>query len=169
MNALPAKLLSLMAVAAEMRVNGSGWNEIAARVGRAARNCRRWPVRFPLEWARFYLRAETPQLLETGREAGATLRKLMRDDDARLNLSAAKALFREHCTARDRFEKEEAAQATRALSPDDERALRTLSFLRGMSDEQFNAFVWRLLASLEPEPHDGGAEAEHRPGAIRPG
>jgi hypothetical protein len=149
MSALPPQLLPRLALAAELRVNGSTWNEVAARVGRSVRCCRRWPLLYPAEWHRCYLRAVRPHQLEAGYEAGVMLRKLGRHEDPRFALPALMALFREHCAALARFEKAEAKQAASepALSPEDERCLRNVARLRQMSDEQFSATFEHLLIS----------------------
>jgi transposase len=87
------ELLRRLAAAAELRAAGNSWEKVAARLGRAADTCRRWPSRYRSAWDRLYRAAEQSQLTEARAEATAILRQQLRSEDAKETRDAAKALL----------------------------------------------------------------------------
>ena len=78
--------------AAEMRLLGSPWSEIAGEVGYSEADVRVWPRLFDRRWFRAMRRAERRVYLTAGLEALTALRGLLRSDDEKTRRDAAKTL-----------------------------------------------------------------------------
>ena len=104
------EMLRLLAAAAELRAAGNSWEAVAAKLGRAADTCRRWPTRFRTAWERLYQRAEHNQLTESRAEATSILRNQLRLEDTKEKRDAAKALLA--AATRERSAKSEPPEPT---------------------------------------------------------
>ncbi len=88
----------LVAAAAELRVAGSSWEKVAAKLGRTADTVRRWPRLYPDLWADATRAARRELAAETDAETIATLRNLLRSESEAMQRDAAKALLALHRT-----------------------------------------------------------------------
>jgi hypothetical protein len=87
------EMLHLLAAAAAHRAAGRSWETVAARLGRSAETCRRWPQRFREAWRTLYRAAERDCTTEGRAEATAILRDQLRLIDTKEKRDAAKALL----------------------------------------------------------------------------
>jgi hypothetical protein len=145
----PTEILSLMAVAAELRAAGSPWEAVAQKVLRSPRTCRSWSERYPHDWQRLYCAAEDKLLAEAAAEAMHFLRRLLRSKDEWILQNTAKFLVSERREARSRQD----AAATDADNRDSDWS-PFLAHLETLSDAQLQAFlddfVARRLAQASP-------------------
>jgi len=105
----------LLAAAAEMRATGKSWENIAARLHRAADTCRRWPRRFAVTWNELYRTAEQRQMAEARAEATSVLRTNLRLEDAKQKSDAAKALLAAAIRDRDRKQDKSSETSTTVI------------------------------------------------------
>jgi hypothetical protein len=131
------ELRELLATAAEMRAEGTGWEAIAAKVRRSADTVRRWPQRHPQEWQRLFREAEERLVAEASAESVLVLRKSLRDPDDRVRREVARTLVTAR-TARRRQEKKTAAE------PTDDRE-RVAAFLAGHDEAALRRMLEELL------------------------
>lgn len=83
-----------LTLAAEMRMGGSTWEAIAARLRRSPETVRKWPREYPDLWRLVTSEAERRLATEAEGEAVVVLRQLLGSDDAKIRWHAAKALVR---------------------------------------------------------------------------
>jgi hypothetical protein len=157
-------LLGLLAVAAEMRVNGKSWAAVAARVQRSPETCRKWPREYPDAWRRLYREAEEHLIADAAAESVVVLRSLLRSEDERTRRDVARFL----ATLRLNLRKLEGKQPRPAATPDNDAA-RILAYLEDLDDAQIQSLRAELLA--RQLPYDGGPAAApadpagpHQPG-----
>jgi hypothetical protein len=93
MRAPSPSFLRLLAVAADLRADGNGWDVVATKVGRRPETCRRWPERYPAEWEQLYEAAEDQKVREARAESRAMLRQQFRKDVPKEMRDAAKSLL----------------------------------------------------------------------------
>jgi hypothetical protein len=83
-----------LTLAAELRIGGSTWEAIAARLRRSPETVRRWPREYPDHWRQATSEAERRLAAEAEAEAVVILRQLLCSADDKLRWHAAKDLIR---------------------------------------------------------------------------
>ncbi len=147
-----------LAVAAELKAAGASWATVAARVGRAADTCRRWPGLYPDLWQRFARQAERQQLADAGAEGLVVLRTMLRSEDEKIRRDVARILI----TLREQAR----AAEDRAAPPPADDFGRIESYLEGLDDGE----AGRLADELGPDAGPGGATGAAAPdGEAEPG
>jgi hypothetical protein len=145
----PSEVLTLMTAAARWRAGGASWDAVAEKVGRSARTCRSWPVRYAAEWRRLYLEAEDQLLEEAGAEALTFLRHLARTSkDPWVQQNSAKFLYERLCAARVR--------RAAAPGPPPGKWGPFAAYLEGLSDAEVKAFLHDFLARRLAQPGPAG-------------
>lgn len=132
-----SELMELLTLAAEMRAEGAGWDAIATKVRRSTDTVRRWPQRYPREWQRLFREAEERLVADASAESVLVLRKLLRDQDARVQRDVARVLVGAR-TARRRQERKAATE------PRDERE-RIAAFLAERDETELQRLLDELL------------------------
>jgi len=84
--------LMLLMIAVEMRIEGANWKDIAKKVKRHERTCRRWPLLHTREWNRFYYRADDASATRAGLRARAVLNRDLDSKNDTTRGAAARAL-----------------------------------------------------------------------------
>src|SRR5262245_50016611 len=87
-----AETARLLATAAELKAGGASWEAVAAKVGRTAATCRRWPTLYPDDWQRLFRDAERQLVVDAGAEAVLVLRALLRAADDKVRRDVARTL-----------------------------------------------------------------------------
>lgn len=139
-NPVSSDLKALLAVAAEMRAGGSGWEVIAARVQRSVETVRRWPARHAAEWKRVFREAEERFAVEAGAEGMLVLRQMLRSEDEKVRRDVARSLLNARLSVR-RLERKTPAAGEAA----DDRE-RIAAFLAGRDDAELQQLLEELLA-----------------------
>jgi HEAT repeat protein len=124
-------------LAAELRVGGSTWDAVAARLHRSPETVRKWPIEYPDRWKQAVHEAERRLATEAEGEAVLLLRQLLRSKDQKIVWHAAKHLLHLRLELA-RLDLRAAALAGTTTS-DAPRLLVTL--LEGHSDEHLARLV----------------------------
>jgi hypothetical protein len=91
---IPSPMMErLLLAASQLKAAGNSWETVSDRLDRSLATLSRWLVRYRAEWEAFYDIAERDQSREGGAESTATLRKQLREEDAKGKREAAKALL----------------------------------------------------------------------------
>jgi hypothetical protein len=138
-----SEILELMLRAAELRASGASWETVGREVNRHADTCRRWAREYADVWRRLYGEAEQLQAREGRAEARVILRKLLRSEEEKMRLAAARDLLK---APRGRGGRKQATPADGEFST-------FLSQLQGLSDAELQDMLRRFLAA------DGGSAA----------
>ena len=143
---------SLIATAAALRATGESWENVGAAVDRHADTVRRWPDRYPAEWARTYRRVEMQQVADAAHEARIILRAMLRDKRGKYRLGAATQLlhFRSHAW---RAEREPGPEVDETVV----REAEAFRELRSMSDEDLERSIERARMNYGEQEFIDGA------------
>jgi hypothetical protein len=128
--------LDLIAVAAQMRVTGHTWAEVAAKVERAAERIRHWPYDYPNEWRCYFREAERIMLADVASEARQVLRRLLRSQNENVQFRAAQQALKIRETDRTR----ELPPRNNQISEQDEMIANQIRFINEMTDEELDHF-----------------------------
>jgi hypothetical protein len=131
-------MLELLAQAVELRATGLAWEFVAAKLLREAATCRNWPSQYRAEWRRLYAEAERRLTGEAGAEARVYLRKLLRSDDEKISLAAAKLLLADRPKPQPRPRQPDAAVSRQNAD--------FLADLRRMTDAELDQCIRGFLA-----------------------
>jgi hypothetical protein len=82
----------VFARAAELRAAGHTWEAAAKLLKRSGRVISTWPLRYPERWAAALRAARRRAVDDCAAESLVALRKLLRSDDGKLQLGAARCL-----------------------------------------------------------------------------
>jgi hypothetical protein len=145
----------LLAVAADLKAGGASWEQVAAKVGRSAAVCRRWPSLYPAAWRRLFRAAEEQLTVEAAAEAVLELRRLLRSEDEKVRREVARTLV----GLRSQVRAVEAARP-RAGPTDD----------GGRADEHYEGLddAGRCQLTEDLSPADAGADAGAAAGGGEP-
>ncbi len=159
MKPVAPNLLPLLAVAAELRAGGAPWAKVGAKVNRSAETVRQWPRLHAEHWDPLFRKAERRQCAEAATEARVALRQLLRHEDPKIVLAAARALekTREEQCARD----EQAAPA-----PADAAEQEMLAFARyvyNMSEAEVDELVQQTVERHQAKAAEAAAAPDTVP------
>jgi hypothetical protein len=143
----------LLALAAELRVAGVSWEEIARRVRRAVSSVRQWPSHYAARWHRFRMAAEQQQLADATVESIHTLRRLLRSKDEKTCREAAAKLI-QYRAASGRLRRR-GTRSTLTSGAADAKAL--CKILHGLDDAGLARLIAELLES-SANPGRGAAD-----------
>ena len=153
--------LAMPQVAAEMRFEAKTWEEVAQRVGRSARTCRRWPLLHPREWIRCHAHLLRAYILASHREALAHIKRHMRSQNAPVSAAAARHWDKQCVDAINRLE----ALERGAIDPETQEALAVLAYTKGMNNAQLLEHLERTAERLRARIGGGGAATAAEPAA----
>ncbi|HLW64777.1 MAG TPA: hypothetical protein VKS79_05605 [Gemmataceae bacterium] len=145
-------VLEMMICAAELRAGGASWEAVGRELRRHADTCRRWAREYPEVWRRLYRAAELRLAREAAAEARVTLRQLLRSEEEKTRLAAARDLLRARPVRHGRKPAETA----------DSEVTTFISQLQGLSDDEIEDMLRDFLAAegaLARTPGSPGAPA----------
>jgi hypothetical protein len=130
------EILEQMICAADLRAGGATWESVGRELRRHADTCRRWSREYPEVWRRLYGSAEVRLAREAQAEARVTLRQLLRSNEEKTRLAAARDLLRSRPGRRGRKPAEAADSEVAAF----------ISQLQGLSDVEIEDMLRNFLA-----------------------
>jgi len=130
-------VLEPMICAADLRAGGASWEAVGRELCRHADTCRGWARDYPEVWRRLYRSAELRLAREAQAEARVTLRQLLRSNEEKTRLAAARDLLRPRSARRGRKQGEAADSEVAAF----------ISQLEGLSDAEIEDMLRNFLAS----------------------
>jgi hypothetical protein len=146
------EMLAALKEAVELRALGLSWEAVASQLERSPTTCRSWPSQYRREWPRLYNNAEKWLAREAGAEARVYLRKLLRSEDEKICLGAARLLLA------DRPKKLTRPRTAAPVSPED---VKLLAEMRSQTDDQIERHIDKYLADrLLPDGTGCAAGAE---------
>jgi Homeodomain-like domain len=89
----PTKMVRAVETAAALRAGGHSWAQIAEALGRSPETVRQWPHRYAGAWARVIAETRQDLFLSASGEALSAFRNMLRSEDDRDRLNAARALL----------------------------------------------------------------------------
>jgi|SRR5262245_1285573 len=129
---VPPKLVRAVRQAAELRVAGQLWEDVARRLNRRTKTVRDWPHLYPAFWEGVIAQARRDSIAQAGDEARALLRNLMRVTEPDMRRDAAKKLI-------DHFD-------AAARSAPDPTPTHSDDELEGLTDEDYDAILGKADA-----------------------
>ena len=136
MNQPSDDVLEQLICAADLRAGGASWEAVGRELRRHVDTCRGWARDHPEVWRRLYRAAELRLAREAQAEARVTLRQLLRSNEEKTRLAAARDLLRPH-SARRGSKQEGAANSEVAAF---------ISQLEGLSDAEIEDMLQNFLA-----------------------
>ena len=145
--------LTLLMIAVEMRIEGATWKDVAKKVRRHERTCRRWPLLYAREWNRLYYQADDVAATRAGLRARAILQ---RDLDSKIDGTrgaASRALNRTLDQRRALHARHDLVEVLQQEQPDSKLS-KMCDHVRGLTREQRIQELEKLLDELRVG-HDG--------------
>lgn len=152
MNTPPKKLLRHVERAAELRVSGLSWQQVAQKMRRKVNTVRQWTSRYPEHWKQLIERARQVLADEGADEAVSVLRTQLRGQEDKVSQVAARELINNK-------------RSLDVSSPPPVPSVlhRFVDYLEGLSDEQFASLLGDRALEHAGRPTIAMADVETPP------
>ncbi|MSR53759.1 MAG: hypothetical protein EXS09_10785 [Gemmataceae bacterium] len=155
MNTPPKRLQRPVERAAELRVSGLSWPQVAQKMCRNVKTIQEWQRYYPEHWKQLVETARQAQADEGADEAVSVLRNQLRGEEYKVTQVAARELI-----------SNKRSLDVASTPPVPSVLHRFVDYLEGLTDEQFTTLVGERNLEITGRPPVAVVDVENPPGAA---